>query len=78
MLPEIDVSFVVLTNSIGLVDSTGWINELPIETLVKSPHHTDFVKLATEAAKAKAPKYPGIEERLEEGRVENTTAKTLD
>lgn len=34
MLPEADISIVVLTNSIGLGDPASWINELLVETLI--------------------------------------------
>lgn len=50
ILPEVDLSLVVLTNSIGFGDPSGWINELLVATLINSPDKTNFIKLATEAA----------------------------
>lgn len=65
MLPEADISIVILTNSIGLADPTGWINELLVETTVKSPHQTDFVRLAAEAAQNHIASVPKMEQELE-------------
>lgn len=73
MLPEADISIVVLTNSIGLSDPTGWINELLVETLVESPHQTDFVQLAAEAAQSHIASVPKMERELEQSRDPNST-----
>ena len=77
MLPEIDVSLVVLTNSVGLSDPAGWVNELLIETIVESPHHTDFVKLARDAAQKHIASYPAMERKLEEHRASSKPPKPL-
>lgn len=72
MVPEADISIVVLTNSIGLADPAGWINELLVETMVESAHQTDFVHLATEAANNAIASIPKMEDSLEQAREPNT------
>lgn len=71
MLPEVDISIVVLTNSTGLADPAGWINELLVEAMVESAHTTDFVHLATEAAKNHIASIPKMEYSLEQAREPN-------
>lgn len=71
MLPEVDIIIVVLTNSTGLADPAGWIDELLVETMVESAHATDFVHLATEAAKNHIASIPKMEDRLEQARGPN-------
>lgn len=78
MLPEIDTTLVVLTNSIGLADPSGWVNELIIETLVESPNKVDFVKLAKDAAQKHVESYGIMEGKLEQEREANTTHKALE
>jgi CubicO group peptidase (beta-lactamase class C family) len=72
MLPEADLSIVVLANSAGLGDPAAWINEVLVEALVDSPNHTDFIKYATEAAKKHIASYPAMERKLEETRTVGT------
>ncbi|KAF2684664.1 beta-lactamase/transpeptidase-like protein, partial [Lentithecium fluviatile CBS 122367] len=78
MLPEIDTSLVVLTNSIGLADPSGWINELIIETLVESPNKIDFVQLARDAAQKHFDSYHIMEKDLEQKREANTSHRALE
>lgn len=73
MLPELDISIVILTNSIGLGDPTCCIHELLVETLVESTHQTDFMSLATEAAKNAIASIPRMKQDLELARHPDTT-----
>ncbi|KGO74321.1 Peptidase S12, Pab87-related, C-terminal [Penicillium italicum] len=68
MLPESEISIVILTNSIGLGDPTCWIHELLIETLVESPNRTDFVQLATEAAQNAIASIPKMQDDFNQSR----------
>jgi len=72
MLPELDISFVVLANSIGLADPSGWVNELLITTLTESPSKIDFVSLAKDAARNHVAAYPDMEKQLGEDRAKGT------
>ena len=78
MVPEMDASVVILTNSIGLADSTDWINQLLIEALIDTPELTGFVKLAKEAAKTHVDRVPRLAKRLEETHNKSTSAKQLE
>ncbi|KAG8531474.1 uncharacterized protein KY384_003103 [Bacidia gigantensis] len=77
MLPDADVSFVVLVNSVGLSDPAGWVNELLLETILDSPDPSDFVQLAKDAVKNHISKFPAMEKDLEESRVSNRPSKPL-
>ncbi|KAJ5609478.1 D-aminoacylase [Penicillium herquei] len=68
MLPEADLSVVVLTNSIGFGEPSGWIHELLLQTLVDSPDKTDFIKLAKEATVNYLRKIPRMLESIEQSR----------
>ncbi|KAJ5723703.1 D-aminoacylase [Penicillium malachiteum] len=76
MLPEADLRVVVLTNSIGFGEPSGWIHELLLETLVDSPDRTDFIKLAKEAAANYLRKIPSMLESIEQSR-EGTHSRPL-
>lgn len=72
LLPELNASIVVCTNSIGLGDASGWISMAIIEALIDTPKPTDFVAYATEAAKGHVESVSSLSSRLEEAR--DTTA----
>ncbi|KAJ5735752.1 D-aminoacylase [Penicillium malachiteum] len=76
MLPEADLSVVVLTNSIGFGEPSGWIHELLLETLADSPDKTDFIKLAKGVAANYLRKIPRMLESLEQSR-EGTPSRPL-
>ncbi|KAF4465927.1 Pyridoxal phosphate-dependent transferase major region subdomain 2 [Fusarium albosuccineum] len=50
LLPEIDSSVVVCTNSIALGDVSGWVSMALIEALIDAPEPSDYLALASEAA----------------------------
>jgi CubicO group peptidase (beta-lactamase class C family) len=50
LLPEINSSVVVCTNSIALGDVSGWISMAVLEALVDTPGPSNYLALATEAA----------------------------
>lgn len=50
LLPEINSSVVVCTNSIALGDVSGWVSMALIEALIDTPEPSNFLALATEAA----------------------------
>ncbi|KAJ5641057.1 D-aminoacylase [Penicillium herquei] len=64
LLPQINCTFTVLVNSIGLGDPAGWINQLLIETLAETSHPNDYVGLAKEAALAHVTSIAQIEHDL--------------
>lgn len=76
LIPDLDIVFVVLTNSIALADPAGWINQYLIETLVDSAVKNDYVKLAEDAAQGHIDSYPQIFNELEEQRMPNLPSKS--
>ncbi|RMZ86622.1 hypothetical protein DV736_g6155, partial [Chaetothyriales sp. CBS 134916] len=50
LLPALQASVVVCTNSIALGDVSGWTSLAVLEALIDAPTPSDFVALATEAA----------------------------
>ena len=58
MITKLDISFVVLTNLIGLADPSIWVNELLTTTLTDSPSEIDFISLAKDAARNHVAAYP--------------------
>lgn len=50
LLPELDSSVVVCTNSIALGDVSGWVSHLVLEALMETPCPSNYVQLATEAS----------------------------
>lgn len=51
LLPELEASVVVCTNSIALGDVSGWASLAVLEALIDAPNPSDYVALATEAAR---------------------------
>ncbi|KAF2753576.1 putative D-aminoacylase [Pseudovirgaria hyperparasitica] len=78
LLPELDASVVVCTNSIGLGDASGWIAMALIEALIESPVPTDFVAYAKEAAKNHAESIRVARSKLEKVRAPDTKPKPLE
>lgn len=76
LIPDLDIVFVVLTNSIALADPAGWINQYLIETIFDSPVKNDYVQLAKEAAQTHIDSYPQIFKELEEQRVPDLPPKS--
>ena len=76
LIPELDIVFVVLTNSIALADPAGWINQYLIETIVDSPVKNDYIKLAQDAAQSHIDSYPQILKELEEQRLPSLPSKS--
>ncbi|KAG5927431.1 hypothetical protein E4U42_002266 [Claviceps africana] len=54
LLPEMNTSIVVCTNSLGLGYASGWVALAVLETIVETPTPSDYVLLASEAAAASA------------------------
>lgn len=50
IIPELNVSIVVLINSIALGDPAGWIHQPALETIIETKKPNDYVALAEEAA----------------------------
>ena len=75
LLPEMDCSFVILVNSVGLGDPAGWIFQLLIESLVDSPSPNDYIRLAHQAAISHASTYKSIEEELKHSKTNQPLSK---
>lgn len=77
LFPEINCSFAVLVNSIGLGDPAGWIFQLMVEALVDSPSPNDYIRLAQEAATNHASKYEEMQRQLERKKSNQPLSKPL-
>jgi len=51
VIPDLDVSIAVCTNSIGLANPSQWVHNLLLESVVEEPNPHDYVALAKDAAK---------------------------
>ncbi|KAI0872908.1 putative D-aminoacylase [Hypoxylon argillaceum] len=65
LVPELDSSVVVCTNSIALGDVSGWVSLAVLEALIETPHPSDFVDLATRAARSNAESVVRFRRQLE-------------
>ncbi|GMF74634.1 beta-lactamase/transpeptidase-like protein [Aspergillus flavus] len=72
LLPEINSSVVVCTNSIALGDVSGWASMVLIEALVDAPEPSDYLALATEAAGNAVLNVKRLEAKLEVQRIPGT------
>lgn len=68
LLPALESSVVVCTNSIALGDVSGWTSLAMIEALIDTPQPSDFVALAAEAALSNKSAVPKLFAKLEQGR----------
>ncbi|KAH7143391.1 putative D-aminoacylase [Dactylonectria macrodidyma] len=68
LLPEIDSSVVVCTNSIALGDVSGWVSMALVEALIDTPEPSDYLALASEAAGNAALSVKRFEAKLEAAR----------
>jgi CubicO group peptidase (beta-lactamase class C family) len=75
LLPEINSSVVVCTNSIALGDVSGWVSMALIEALIDTPEPSDYLALATEAAGNAALNVKRFAEKLDSTRTIGTTPK---
>lgn len=71
MLPEVDTSVVVLTNSIGLADPAAWIGHTILETLVDTEAPVDILKFVDEASKGHVDSYIELQRKFSELRANN-------
>ncbi|KAF4629855.1 hypothetical protein G7Y89_g8284 [Cudoniella acicularis] len=78
LLPHIDSSVVVCTNSIALGDVSGWVSMALIEALVDTPEPSDYLALATEAAANAAINVESLERKLDAARMSGTTPRAND
>lgn len=77
LLPEINSSVVVCTNSIALGDVSGWISMALLETIMDTPAPSDYVALATEAAGNAALNVKRFQDKLEHARTKGTTPRDM-
>lgn len=78
LLPELDSSVVVCTNSIALGDVSGWVSMAILDVLVDSTAPSDYVALATEAAANAAMNVNNFEAKLKESQQKNTVPRPND
>ena len=76
LLPELNSSVVVCTNSIALGDVSGWISMALLEALIDTPEPSDYLALATEAARNAALHVKRFEEKLDATRKVDTTPRS--
>lgn len=69
MLPDIDASVVVLTNTIALADPASWVAHILIEALVDSPMPVDIMSFVQEAVHGHIHSYRDALQRFGELRV---------
>lgn len=77
LLPELDSSVVVCTNSIALGDVSGWVSLAVLEALIETPNPSDFVKLATEAARSNVGNVLRLQRVLEQQKTSNKSHRNL-
>ncbi|TRX89229.1 hypothetical protein FHL15_009927 [Xylaria flabelliformis] len=65
LVPELDSSVVVCTNSIALGDVSGWVSLAVLEALIENPRPSNFVDLATRAARSNAESVVRFRRQLE-------------
>lgn len=75
LLPEINCSVVVCTNSIALGDVSGWVSMAVIEALVDTPEPSDYLALATEAAANAALNVERFQSKLDLARTPGTVPR---
>lgn len=73
MLPEVDTSVVVLTNSIGLADPAAWIGHVIVEALVDTAAPVDILKFVDEASKGHVNSYIELQRKFSELHANNTS-----
>ncbi|KAK2028125.1 putative D-aminoacylase [Colletotrichum zoysiae] len=78
LLPELDSSVVVCTNSIALGDVSGWVSLAVLEALIETPSPSDYVRLASEAAQSNARNVDRLEAALERPSGSRVSHKPLD
>ncbi|KAF2184923.1 hypothetical protein K469DRAFT_708702 [Zopfia rhizophila CBS 207.26] len=78
LLPEINSSVVVCTNSIALGDVSGWVSMALLEALVDTPEPSDYLALATEAAGNAALSVKRFEEKLEAARTTGAAPRSRE
>jgi CubicO group peptidase (beta-lactamase class C family) len=78
LLPQINSSIVVCTNSIALGDVSGWVSMALIEALVAVPKPSNFVALATEAASNAALSVKNFQKKLDETKWAGTKPRAND
>lgn len=76
LLPQINSSVVVCTNSIALGDVSGWVSMALIEALIDAPEPSDYLALATEAAGNAVLNVKKFKEKLDSTRTAGTTPKS--
>ncbi|KAM3539820.1 hypothetical protein ARSEF1564_007261 [Beauveria bassiana] len=77
LLPELDSSVVVCTNSIALGDVSGWVSMAVLEALMETPQPSDYVKLATEAARASVGNVSRLQHTLQQQKTLDSPHKAL-
>lgn len=78
LLPEINSSVVVCTNSIALGDVSGWVTMALLEALVDTPEPSDYLALASEAAGNAALSVKNFEAKLEATRTAGSAPRSRE
>lgn len=78
LLPELDMSLVVFTNSIGFGDPADWINQLLVETLVAGHSSNDYVAMAEEAKQSHIQMFKDMALDFEKSRKSATPLRPME
>lgn len=78
LLPGLNSSVVVCTNSIALGDVSGWVSMALLEALVDTPEPSDYLALATEAAGNAKLNVKRFQEKLETARAADAPPRPRD
>lgn len=78
LLPDLNSGVVVCTNSIALGDVSGWVSLAVLEALIDAPRPSDFVRLATEAARSNAGNVVRLRTMLDNQRKSTKLPRSLD
>ncbi|KAH8658401.1 putative D-aminoacylase [Xylariales sp. PMI_506] len=77
VLPEMDCSVVVCTNSLSLGYVSAWVTMAVLEALMETPQPTDYVKLAAEGARSNAAEVVKLKASLEKAKASRGPHKPL-
>ena len=79
LIPETNSAVVVLVNTLAKSDAADWVARLLLEAMLNNGDvKTDYVTLATEAAKSTEDGFPNMHKELLEGRIPGTLPLPLE
>lgn len=78
IIPSLDISIVVMSNTLSLNDCPDWVLQLLIEEILDAPYRNDYIEFAKRSRNATIWRHNEIGAYLERKRVKGTYPKPLD